>query len=158
MFWRLPSVLDGLARHPALVLPEALTLGVAGLGLWLGLVPAQPSAVRRPRPERALVAALAMWSLWAIAYVLGFAHDAVVHAYDPAGSHLGPVADQEITAFLLWAAAGLAFTPVVFTVLMRWLKDGSEPAGEPARPMPGTTGVRGWGPPAPRGRRRTPAR
>ena len=93
-----------------------------------------------------------MWSLWAIAYVLGFAHDAVVHAYDPAGSHLGPVADQEITAFLLWAAAGLAFTPVVFTVLMRWLKDGSEPAGEPTRPMPGTTGVRGWGPPAPRGR------
>ena len=146
VFWRLPSVLDGLARHPALVLPEALTLGVAGLGLWLGLVPAQPSAVQRPRPERALVAALAMWALWAIAYVLGFAHDAVVHAYDPAGSNLGPVADQEITAFLLWAAAGLAFTPVVFIVLMRWLKDGSEPGGEPARPTPRTAGVRGWGP------------
>jgi cytochrome c oxidase assembly factor CtaG len=146
VFWRLPSVLDGLARHPALVLAEALTLGAAGLGLWLGLVPARAPAVRGPRPERALVAALAMWSLWAIAYVLGFAHDAVVHAYDPAGSHLGPVADQEITAFLLWAAAGLAFTPVVFTVLMRWLKDGSEPAGEPTRPMPGTARVRGWGP------------
>ena len=89
-----------------------------------------------------------MWSLWAIAYVLGFARDAVVHAYDP-GSHLDPMADQEITAFLLWAAARLAFTPVVFTVLMRWLKDGSEPAGEPTRPMPGTATVRGWGPPAP---------
>jgi cytochrome c oxidase assembly factor CtaG len=144
VFWWLPSVLDGLARHPALVLPEALTLGAAGLGLWVGLVPAQPSAVRRPRPERALVAALAMWSLWAIAYILGFAHDAVVHAYDPAGSHLGPVADQEIAAFLLWAAAGLAFTPVVFTVAMRWLRDGSEPAGERARRAP--AGVRGWGP------------
>jgi cytochrome c oxidase assembly factor CtaG len=144
VLWRLPSVLDGLARHPALVLPEALTLGAAGLGLWLGLVPAPPSAVRRPRPERALVAALAMWSLWAIAYVLGFAHDAVVHAYDPAGGHLGPVADQEIAAFLLWAAAGLAFTPVVFTVAMRWLRDGSEPAGERARRAP--AGVRGWGP------------
>jgi cytochrome c oxidase assembly factor CtaG len=144
VFWRLPSVLDGLARHPALVLAEALTLGAAGVGLWLGLVAVQPSAVRRPRPERALVAALAMWSLWAIAYVLGFAHTAVVHAYDPAGSHLGPVADQEITAFLLWAAAGLAFTPVVFTVAMRWLRDGSEPAGERARRAP--AGVRGWGP------------
>ena len=144
VLWRLPSVLDGLARHPALVLPEALTLGAAGLGLWLGLVSAPPSAVRRPRPERALVAALAMWSLWAIAYVLGFAHDAVVHAYDPAGGHLGPVADQEIAAFLLWAAAGLAFTPVVFTVAMRWLRDGSEPAGERARRAP--AGVRGWGP------------
>lgn len=156
VFWRLPPVLDGLARHPVLVLPEALTLGAAGLGLWLELGLAQPPASRRPRPERALVAALAMWSLWAIAYVLGFAHDAVVHAYDPAGSHLGPVADQEITAFLLWAAAGVAFVPVIFTVLLTWLKDSSEPAGEPAGRMPGS-GVRGWGPRA-RDRRRALAR
>ena len=164
LFWRLPSVLDGLARHPVLALPEALTLGAAGLGLWLELVPvpvpdpvpAQPSAPRRPRPGRALVAALAMWSLWAIAYVLGFAHTSVVHAYDQAGSQLGTVADQEITAFLLWAAAGVAFVPVVFTVLLTWLRDGSEPAGEPAGRLPGS-GVRGWGPPA-RDRRRTPSR
>ena len=160
VFWRLPSVLDGLARHPALVLPEALTLGAAGLALWLELVPAPApapvSGPRRPGPERALVAALAMWSLWAIAYVLGFAHDSVVHAYDQAGSHLGTVADQEITAFLLWAAAGVAFVPVVFTVLLAWLRDGAEPAAESAGRTPGR-GVRGWGPPA-RDRRRTPAR
>jgi Cytochrome c oxidase caa3 assembly factor (Caa3_CtaG) len=173
VIWRLPSVLDELARHPVLVLPEAMTLSAAGLGLWLDLVPApldlapapldlvpapldlapapldlvpapaaaQPSAPRRARPERALIAALAMWSLWAIAYVLGFAHDSVVHAYDQAGSHLGTVADQEITAFLLWAAAGAAFTPVVFTVLFAWLRDGTEPAGKPV-----SSGVRGWGP------------
>jgi cytochrome c oxidase assembly factor CtaG len=155
LFWRLPPVLDGLARHPVLVLPEAVTLIAVGLGLWLELVPA-PSAPRRPRPERALVAALAMWSLWAIAYVLGFAHDSVVHAYDPAGSHLGTVADQEITTFLLWAAAGVAFAPVIFTVLLTWLRDSSEPAGEPAGRKP-AGGVRGWGSPA-RDRRRTPAR
>jgi hypothetical protein len=169
VFWRLPSVLDGLARHPVLLLPEAVTLSVAGLGLWLELAPApvptpvaaQPPAPRRreelQRPERALVAALAMWSLWAIAYVLGFADDSVVHAYDQAGSHLGTVADQEITAFLLWAVAGVAFAPLVFTVTLTWLKDSSEPAGEPAGRAPGSGGVRGWGPPAPR-RRRTPAR
>ena len=164
LLWRLPPVLDGLARHPVLVLPEALTLGAAGLLLWLELVPApvlvpvaaQPSAPRRARPERALVAALAMWSLWAIAYVLGFAHDSVVHAYDRAGSQLGTVTDQEITAFLLWAVAGVAFVPVVFTVLLTWLRDSSEPAAEPAGRTPGS-GVRGWGPSA-RDRRRTPAR
>ena len=158
VFWRLPPVLDGLARHPVLILPEAVTLGGAGLGLWLGLVPApattQSSAPRRSRPERALIAALAMWSLWAIAYVLGFAHDPVVHAYDQVGSHLGTVADQEIAVFLLWAAAGAAFAPVVFTVLVTWLKDSSEPAGELPGRMPGG-GVRGWGPPA-RARRRAP--
>jgi cytochrome c oxidase assembly factor CtaG len=148
LFWRLPPVLDGLARHPLLVLPEALTLGAAGLGLWLVLVPtpaaAQPPP-RRPGPERALVAALAMWSIWVIAYLLGFANDSVVHAYDQAGSRLGTVSDQEITAFVLWAAAAAAFLPVVFTTLFTWLKDSSEPAGEPARRAP-ATGVRGWGP------------
>jgi len=168
LVWRLPSVLDGLARHPVLVLPEALTLGAAGLGLWLELVPApapapvavQPPAPRRreeiQRPERAFVAALAMWSIWAIAYLLGFANDSVVHAYDQPGSHLGTVADQEITAFVLWAAAAAAFLPLVFTVLFTWLKDSSEPAGESARGAP-APGVRGWGPRA-RDRRRTWAR
>jgi cytochrome c oxidase assembly factor CtaG len=154
LFWRLPAVLDGLARHPVLVLAEALTLGAAGLGLWLVLVPGPPP--RRPRPERALVAALAMWSIWVIAYLLGFADDSVVHAYDQAGSHLGTVSDQEITAFVLWAAAAAAFLPVVFTTLFTWLKDGSEPAGEPARRAP-ATGVRGWGPRT-RDRHRTWAR
>jgi Cytochrome c oxidase caa3 assembly factor (Caa3_CtaG) len=143
VFWRLPSVLDELARHPVLVLPEAVTMGAAGLGLWLGLVPA-PSAPHGPRPERALVAALAMWSMWVIAYILGFAHDSVVHGYDLAGSHLSTVDDQEITAFLLWAAAGAAFAPVVYTVLLNWLKDSSEPTAGPAGRAPGS-GVRGWG-------------
>jgi len=154
LLWRLPSVLDALARHPVLVLPEALTLGAAGLGLWLVLVPGPPP--RRPRPERALLAALAMWSIWVIAYLLGFANDSVVHAYDQAGSHLGTVSDQEITAFVLWAAAAAAFLPVVFTTLFTWLKDSSEPAGEPARRAP-ATGVRGWGPRT-RDRHRTWAR
>jgi hypothetical protein len=142
--WRLPWVLDELARHPVLVLAEAVTMGAAGLGLWLGLVPAPPSAPRGPRPERALVAALAMWSVWVIAYILGFAHDSVVHAYDLAGSHLSTVDDQEITAFLLCAAAGLAFAPVVFTVVLNWLKVSSEPGAGPAGRVPGS-GVRGWG-------------
>ena len=156
LFWRLPPVLDGLAHHPVLVLPEALTLGAVGLGLWLALVPArvaaQPLTPRRPRPERALVAALAMWSIWVIAYLLGFANNSVVHAYDQAGGHLGPVADQEIAAFVLWAAAAAAFLPVIFTALYTWLKDSSGPAGEPPR-----TGVRGWGSQA-RDRHRTWAR
>ena len=62
VFWRLPSVLDGLARHPVLVLPEA----------------------------------------------------------------------------------GVAFAPVVFTVLLNWLKESSEPRAGPAGRVP-DSGVRGWG-------------
>ena len=94
--WRLPPVMDALARQPALVVPEALTLLAVGAGLWLELVDSPPLAPRLPRPGRAAVAALAMWSTWAVAYVLGFASHAIFHAYDAAGGGLSAVADQEI--------------------------------------------------------------
>jgi cytochrome c oxidase assembly factor CtaG len=162
--WRLPPVLDGLARHPVLAVPEAVTLCAAGTGLWLQLAGSPRLAPRLARPQRAAVAALAMWSIWVIAYILGFARDSVVHAYDGAGSHLVTVADQQITAFVLWAAAAAAFLPVVFTAALTWLREGSEPVaerpGSAAEPADGTLAapvrrvpqVRGWGPPA-RGRR-----
>jgi cytochrome c oxidase assembly factor CtaG len=152
LLWRLPPVLDGLARHGALVAAEAVTLAAAGIGLWLELVPSPPLAPRLARPQRALIAALAMWFIWAVAYMLGFAGHSVVHAYDPAGSHLATVADQEITAFLLWAAAAVCFIPVIFVAALTWLKDDPEPVAEPAGDT-ASTGVRGWGRPA-RGPRR----
>ena len=86
------------------------------------------------------IAALAMWSIWAIAYVLGFASRSVVHAYDGPGSSLATVTDQEITAFVLWLAAACSFVPVIFVSLLTWLRDGADPGEEPASP-----GVRGWG-------------
>jgi cytochrome c oxidase assembly factor CtaG len=153
LLWRLLPVLDALARHPVLVVPEMLTLCATGTLLWLELVDSPPLAPRLAYPLRACVAALAMWSIWAIAYVLGFAAHSVLHAYDGAGSHLSPVADQEITAFLLWAAAGVCFIPVIFVTLLTWLKEGAEAAGEPGgRTAP--AGVRGWGGSAGQGRRR----
>jgi cytochrome c oxidase assembly factor CtaG len=147
LVWRLPPVLDQLTRHPVLVTPEAATLCAAGIGLWLGLVGPRPMAQRLGLPRlsplrRACAAAAAMWSIWAIAYVLGFAAGSVVHGYDGGGSHLMTVDDQEISAFVLWAAAAAAFLPIVFTAGLRWLKDGSEAPREPARGVPQ---VRGWG-------------
>jgi cytochrome c oxidase assembly factor CtaG len=149
LVWRLPPVLDGLARHDALIAAEAVTLGAAGIGLWLELVPSPPLAPRLARPQRALIAALAMWFVWAAAYILGFAGHAVVDAYDAAGSHLTTVADQEITAFLLWAVPAACFIPVIFVAAVTWLKDDAGPAGDGL-----STGVRGWGRPAPGARRR----
>ena len=83
--WRLPPVLDALARHPALILAAWATLSSAGIGLWLELVNSPPLTPRLSRPRRAAIAALAMWSTWAIAFVLGFARGPVVHAYDGVG-------------------------------------------------------------------------
>ena len=137
--WRLPPVLDALARYPALSLAELATLVPAGVGLWLELVNSPPLAPRLTRPRRAAIAALAMWSIWVIAYVLGFAGGSVVHAYDGPGSSLSTVTDQEITAFVLWLVAACCFVPVIFVSLLTWLRDGADPGEEPASP-----GVRGW--------------
>jgi cytochrome c oxidase assembly factor CtaG len=138
--WRLSPVLDALARHPALSLAELVMLATAGVGLWLELVNSRPLMPRLSRPRRAAIAALAMWSMWVIAFVLGFASGPVVHAYDGAGSSLPVVADQELAVFVLWLAAACCFVPVIFATLLTWLRDGADPGGEPARP-----GVRGWG-------------
>ncbi|HUL28107.1 MAG TPA: cytochrome c oxidase assembly protein [Streptosporangiaceae bacterium] len=147
--WRLPAAIDALARQPALALAEAVTLLAAGAGLWLELVDSPPVAPRLPRPQRALVAALAMWSTWAVAYVLGFASHAVFHGYDSAGSALGAVTDQEIAVFLVWAVAGACFVPVVIASMLGWLAGGEDADEEFQRVFRDESQratVRGWGP------------
>jgi putative membrane protein len=146
--WRLPPVVDALAAHPALLAAELLSLLAVGTGLWLELVPSPPLAPRLPHPQRAAIAALAMWSTWAAAYVVGLSNGAVFHGYDPPGSALSPVADQELTVALVWAVAAVCFVPVVFVTLLAWLRRGEDPDEElpritrdaSRRPV-----VRGWG-------------
>jgi cytochrome c oxidase assembly factor CtaG len=152
--WRLPPVMDALARHPLLVLPELVTLLAAGTGLWLELVSSPPLAPRLPKPHRAALAALAMWSVWAVAYALGLSNHGVFHGYDPAGGALSAVADQQITVALVWAVSAFCFVPVVFVTLLTWLSASDNPDEELqrlARDERQHPVVRGWGRPA-RGR------
>ena len=149
--WRLPPVIDALARHPVLVLPELVTLLAAGIGLWLELVSSPPLAPRLPKPHRAAVAALAMWSVWVVAYMLGLSNHAVFHGYDPAGGALSAVADQEIAVALVWAVSACCFIPVVFVALLAWLSGNGDPDEELqrlARDERQHPVVRGWGRPA----------
>lgn len=145
--WRLPPALDALARHPVLQVPELVTLLLAGLALWLQLVGSPSSHVRLTRPQRAAVAVIPMWSVWVIAYVLGFADHAVVTGYDVSGT-LGAVTDQEIAAILTWAVSGACFVPVIAVTMLTWLRDsgtqGLTADGE-RPPAPGIPVVRGWG-------------
>lgn len=147
LIWRLPPVLDDLARRPWLLAVELTTLLAAGAGLWLELVESPPLRPRLGRLHRAGAAALAMWFIWAVAYVLGFSHSAVVHAYDAGGGWLGTVADQEVTAGVLWAIASCCFMPVIFAATLTWLRAGDD-LGEDFRRAFGSNGgpvvVRGW--------------
>jgi cytochrome c oxidase assembly factor CtaG len=152
--WRLPPVVDALARYPALVAVELVTLLAAGTGLWLDLVSSPPLAPRLPNPHRAAIAALAMWSTWAAGYALGLANHAVFHGYDAPGGALSAVADQQITVALVWAVSACCFVPVVFVALLSWLSASDNPDEELqrlARDERQLPVVRGWGRPA-RGR------
>lgn len=149
--WRLAPVLDALARHPLLQLPELATLLLAGTMLWLQVAGPPSSAARLAGPQRAAVAALAMWSVWVIAYVLGFANHAVIHAYDLPGS--GAVTDQEVSAMVIWAVSAACFVPVICVTMLGWLRDSAAPGPGPAEAEEadatpsarGVQAVRGWG-------------
>ena len=157
--WRLPPVMDALARQPALMLAEAVTVLPAGLGLWLELIGSPPLAPRLPRPHRAAVAALAMWFTWAVAYVVGFHNGPVFPAYAAVpGRAVGLVADQELAVAIIWAVTGLCFVPVVIVTMMSWLKDNDtdEELQRIVRDADQRAVVKGWGRPSRGGNR--PAR
>lgn len=129
--WRLPVTVNALARTPGLAAAELATLGAAGSALWLELVESPPLLPRLARPQRAAFAAISMWTIWVLAYILGFSQTAWYSAYvHTAGSGLSAVADQELATGIMWAVAGLCFVPVVYVVMMTWLKDSQDPDDE----------------------------
>jgi cytochrome c oxidase assembly factor CtaG len=151
--WRLPAAVNALATRPGLAVAEMVTLVAAGCALWLELVESPPLLPRLTRPLRAAFAALAMWTIWFLAYILGFAQVAWFPAYiHPAG--LSPVADQEIATGIMWAIPALCFVPVVFVTVLTWLKDSEDPDDglrAIVRAQPGPAKAGRWRPRPPRG-------
>jgi cytochrome c oxidase assembly factor CtaG len=128
--WRIPAVLAALERDPALVAVELVTLVAAGVGLWREL--ARPSAAREPlpRPLRAAMAAVAMWTIWVIAYVTGMSAGGATPA---APVVLSTLAERELGVGVLMAVSGLCYVPVVFVMAMSWFNDRENPDAEARR-------------------------
>jgi cytochrome c oxidase assembly factor CtaG len=128
--WRLPVVLAALARDPALVIAELVTLVATGAALWREL--AKPSAAWEPlpRPLRAAMAAVAMWTVWVIAYVTGMSAGG---ATPTAPGVLSTVAERELGVGVLMAVSGFCYVPVVFVMAMSWLHDRENPDAEARR-------------------------
>jgi len=121
--WRSPGVVDTLARREWLVLLEAATLIVSGCALWLNLMDSGASVKGAGRPRRMTIAALAMWSIWALAYMVGFSGHPMFPAFQHGpGAALSALDDQELAVGVLWAVPALAMMPVVFVNLVRWLR------------------------------------
>jgi hypothetical protein len=127
--WRLPAAMDALNRNPALTAAELVTLAIAGTALWLELTGGFAGHEPLPRPLRAAMALVAMWTIWAAAYVMGMSVGAVASAQ--AGS-LSAVTDRELAVAVLWAVPGVCFVPLVCTTMMGWL--GGRDNGDRALP------------------------
>jgi cytochrome c oxidase assembly factor CtaG len=146
--WRLPVTVDALARHPGLAVLELVTLAAAGTAFWLELLESPPFVPRLTYLQRAVLAALAMWITWILAYILGFSHVAWFHAYiHAAGKGLSTAADQQIATGALWAVAAVCFLPVIFVSALAWLADSEDPDAEfrGAVRVARMAGVKGWG-------------
>lgn len=125
--WRTSGAVDALRTHPWLVALEAVTLVLAGVGLWLELVLSPPLEPRLTRPLRAVLAAFAMWSVWVVAYLVGLSGGVFYRSYPSHPGGLSAIADQQLATAVLWAAAAVAFLPVVFWNLMLWLRTDDDP-------------------------------
>jgi cytochrome c oxidase assembly factor CtaG len=120
--WRSAAVVDGLVAHGWLVVVEAVSLIGCGAALWLELVESPPLAPRLPPLRRGLVAALAMWSVWIMAYLVGLSRASWYHSFPHRLGGLSTAADQQLATAVLWFAAAVAFMPVIFWNLVSWLR------------------------------------
>lgn len=119
--WRSKAAVDGIAHHPWLACVEGVCLLVGGGALWSFLIPAPLRGKDGPTyPWRMALAAFTMWSVWILAYMVGFSSAEWYPAYS-ARSGLSVSAEQQITTGLLWVGAGLTFLPVIFWGLWQWL-------------------------------------
>jgi cytochrome c oxidase assembly factor CtaG len=131
VLWRIPPSVNALSRHPWLVALEAVTLVPVGIGLWLELVESPPLTPRLARPHRVALAAISMWAVWILAYLVGLSHASWYHAYaHHAGVGLSLSADQQLTTGMMWFLSGCAFIPVVFWNLIQWLSAEEDPDEE----------------------------
>ncbi len=124
--WRLPALVDRLARDRWLLLAEAVTLVPAGVVIWLECVPSSPMSPRLPHFARIALAAITMWTIWVLAYLVGLANSDMYSVYSHVAHRtISAAADQQLTAGVLWFMAAVAFVPVVFTSLTVWLRNES---------------------------------
>lgn len=125
--WRTPWAVNGVVRHPGLLALEAATLVPAGALLWLELVSSPPLEPRSPRGRRIILAALAMWTVFVMAFLVGFSRSDWYRAFGHRPGHgISLIADQQLMAGVLWLAGFVAFVPVEFANIVRWLRSGDD--------------------------------
>jgi cytochrome c oxidase assembly factor CtaG len=131
ILWRSAPVVDQLIRHPWVSIVESITLVVGGAFLWLELMESAPFRPTTARPYRIGVAAIAMWTVWVIAYLMAMAQNTWYTGFRHVGRRLFSLAvDQQVTTALMWFLTACAFLPIIFANLNRWLQSEEDPDEE----------------------------
>lgn len=129
--WRTPVAVDALVHRPWLLAVEAGSLVAVGIGLWLEIVESPPLVPRLARPHRIALAAVSMWVIWVLAYLVGLSHGSWYHAFSHhAGTGLSVSADQQLATGVMWVVSAGVFIPVVYWNLLRWLQSEDDPDDE----------------------------
>ena len=129
--WRVPVTVNALPGDPSLTVAEAVTLAASGTAVWREL--AKPPALSGlSRPQRAAMAAAAMWTIWVLAYIMGTSRGAWFAAYRHTGHGLSTAADQQFAVAIMWAVPALCFAPFFYGTVIAWIGD-SENADQDLR-------------------------
>ncbi len=131
ILWRSAPAVDLVVRHPWFDVVEAVTLTGSGIALWMELIESPPLRPATTRPLRIGLAAASMWVVWVVAYFNGMSHSSWYGAFHHvAGRGLSLMADQQLTAGVMWLLSASAFIPVVFWNLIHWLATEEDPDDE----------------------------
>ena len=110
---------------------EVVSLGLSGTVLWLECLESPPLDPRSTRPLRIALSAVSMWAFWVTAYLVAMSNSSWYPAYSHrAAGVLSVAVDQQIAAGVIWAGAGICFTPLIFWNLMQWLRSEEDPDHE----------------------------
>jgi len=120
--WRTPVAVNALKAGGWLVAVEAVSVGISGAALWLECISSGALVPRGPRPQRIAVAAVSMWTIWVLAYLLAMSGAGWYHSYLHVPGHgISLAIDQQAASGLMWAVATACFVPLIFWHLVQWL-------------------------------------
>ena len=131
IFWRSAPVVDFTVRHGWVIVAESLSTLAVGIALWSDLVESPPLTPGTTRPYRIGMSAVAMWTIWVLAYLDAMSHNSWYTAFHHVAGHgLSQAADQQFTAAAMWFLSAAAFLPLVFWNLVHWLQSEENPTDE----------------------------
>jgi cytochrome c oxidase assembly factor CtaG len=120
--WRTPAAVNALRAGGWLPALEAVSLGISGAALWLECISSGALVPRGPRPQRIAVAAVSMWTIWVLAYLLAMSGAGWYRSYLHVPGHgISLAIDQQAASGLMWAIATACFAPLIFWHLVQWL-------------------------------------